>query len=181
MRKTGKLGFPLERPRMKTKIVLLLVAAIALALVQPLGAATATSNITMTATVSDAATLIVSLAALTFPNADPDTVPSVAATQGAVTITARARTSGGSTVTLTLLAASDLTSGGDTIAISNMTWTVGGAGFVAGTMSRLAAQSVASWTNSGNRTGTQTFALANSWSYPTGNFSATATYTLTAP
>jgi hypothetical protein len=98
-----------------------------------------------------------------------------------VTITAKAKTSAGSTVTLTLLAGTDLTSGVDTIAISNMTWTVGGAGFVAGTMSMITAQPVASWTNSGNRTGTQTFALANSWSYPTGTFSATATYTLTAP
>jgi hypothetical protein len=166
---------------MKMKLFALTITIGALALVQPLGAATATSNITMTATVSNTALLSVSLAALTFPNSDPDTVPSIAATEGAVTITAKAKTSAGSTVTLTLLAGTDLTSGVDTIAISNMTWTVGGAGFVAGTMSMITAQPVASWTNSGNRTGTQTFALANSWSYPTGTFSATATYTLTAP
>jgi len=166
---------------MKMKLFVLSITIGAIALVQPLGAATATSNITLNATVSDTARLIISSAVLTFPNSDPDAVPSIPANEGAVTITARARTSAGSTVTLTLLAAADLTSGTNTIAINNMTWTVTGAGFVAGTMNRITAQSVASWTNSGNRTGTQTFALANSWLYPTGSFSATATYTLTAP
>jgi hypothetical protein len=166
---------------MKTKIVLLGVAALAMALVQPLGAASTTSNVTMSATVSATAKLSVSSATLTFPNADPDTTASIPATEGAVTITAKAKTSTGATVALTLLAGADLTSGTDTIAISNMTWAVSGAGFVAGTMNKTTAQPVASWTNSGNRTGTQSFALANSWAYPTGSFSATATYTLTAP
>jgi len=166
---------------MKSRILLVGTAAIALAALQPLTAASTTSSVTMSATVSATAKLSVSAATLTFPNADPDTTPSIAATEGAVTVTAKAKTSTGSTVTLTLLSGADLTSGTDTIAISNMTWTVSGAGFVAGTMNKTTAQTVASWTNSGNRTGTQTFALANSWSYPTGSFSATATYTLTAP
>ena len=166
---------------MKTKFVLLSVAVLAMAFVQALGAASATSNVTLAATVSATAKLSVSSATVTFANADPDTTPSIAATEGGITITAKAKTSAGSAVTLTLLASADLTSGGDTIAITNMTWTVGGAGFVAGTMNKTTAQTVASWTSSGDRTGTQNFALANSWSYPTGAFSASATYTLSAP
>ena len=166
---------------MKTKLMLLGVAALAVAIVQPLGAATATSAVTVAATVTATAKLTVSTATLTFPNSDPDTVPSIAATEGVVNITAKSKTSTGSSVTLTILSGADLTSGTDTIAISNLTWTVSGAGFVAGTMNKTTAQTVASWTNSGNRPGTQPYALANSWSYPTGSFSATATYTLTAP
>jgi hypothetical protein len=43
-------------------------------------------------------------------------------------------------------------------------------------------QTAASWTGSGNRNdGTQTFSLANSWSYATGTYLATITYTLTSP
>jgi hypothetical protein len=167
---------------MKTKLIVLSIAIGAMALVQPLVASdTASNNVTLSATVSATAKLSVSTATLTFPNFDPDAVPSIAATEGAVNITAKAKTGTGSTVALTLLAGADLTSGTDTIPISNMTWTVSGAGFAAGTMNKDTAQSVASWTNSGNRTGTQSFALANSWSYPTGSFSATATYTLVAP
>jgi hypothetical protein len=84
-------------------------------------------------------------------------------------------------VTLTLNAGTNLTSGGDTIAISNITWTAGGDGFVAGTMAVSSEVPVASWTGSGNRSGTQTFAMVNSWAYTPGSYSASATYTLTAP
>jgi hypothetical protein len=135
----------------------------------------------MSATVSATAKLTLSAATLTFPNSDPDTTPSIAATEGAITITAKGKTSAGSNITLTLVSADDLKSGTDVIAISNLTWTVNGAGFVAGTMNKTTAQSVGTWANSGSRVGTATFALANSWSYPTGNFTATGTYTLTAP
>ena len=166
---------------MKMKLFVLTVTIGAIALVQPLGAANDAKNVTVSATVTATAKLSVGVTTLTFPNSDPDTVPSIAATEGVVNITAKAKTSAAGAVTLTLLSAADLTSGTDTIAISNMTWTVSGAGFAAGTMNKTTAQSVASWTGSGNRTGTQTFALLNSWAYATGAYSATATYTLTAP
>jgi len=52
---------------------------------------------------------------------------------------------------------------------------------VAGTMAVSAEVPVASWTGSGNRSGTQTFAMVNSWAYTPGSYSASATYTLTAP
>ena len=166
----------------KIRLSLLGLAAVALAATQAtLGAATATSNVTVSATVSATAKLSLSTSTQSFPNSDPDTTPSIAATEGAITITAKGKTSTGSNITLTVVSGGDLTSGSDTIAISNITWTVSGAGFVAGTMNKTTAQSVGSWANSGSRTGTQTYALANSWSYPTGSYSATATYTLTAP
>ena len=166
---------------MRIRHALLGLLVLALAGVHTLGAATATSNVTVSATVAATAKLSLSSSTVSFANADPDTMPSIAATEGAITVTAKGKTSTGSNITLTLLAADDLKSGTDAIAITNVTWTVSGAGFVAGTMNKTTAQSVASWTNSGSRSGTQTFALANSWSYPTGSYTATATYTLTAP
>ena len=43
------------------------------------------------------------------------------------------------------------------------------------------ATSLGSWTGGGNAAGTQTYQLANSWNYRTGIYTATITYTLTAP
>jgi hypothetical protein len=165
---------------MKVRLSLLGLILIGLAASQGLGAANATSNVTVSATVAATAKLSLSSSTVSFANADPDTTPSIAATEGAITITAKGKTSTGSNITLTVLAADDLKSGTDTIAITNVTWTASGGGFVAGTMNKTTAQSVGSWTNSGSRTGTQTYALANSWSYPTGSYTATAAYTLTA-
>ncbi len=156
-------------------------AAFALVATQGLGAATATGSLSATVTVSAMAKLTLSTATVTFPGADPDVSPSIAASEGPITITAKGKTSTGATISLTLIAADDLLSGSGSIPISNVTWTASGAGFVAGTMSRAAAQTVASWTNSGNRTGTQSFALANSWDYAAGSYTTTAQYTLTAP
>jgi hypothetical protein len=82
---------------------------------------------------------------------------------------------------LTCLASGDLISGINTIAISNITWTATGAGYVAGTMNRTTAQTAGSWTGSGQRTGTFSYFLVNSWSYAIGNYSTSINYTLTAP
>ena len=166
---------------MKTRLFVLVVGVITAVLSQSLGAATTTSGVTISVAVSALAKLTLSAATVTFVNADPDTTSSITASEGAITITAKAKTATGASVTLTVLAANDLKSGTDTITINNVTWTASGTGFAAGTMNKTTAQSVASWTGSGNRIGTQTYALANSWNYPTGAYSATATYTLTAP
>lgn len=143
--------------------------------------------LTATATVSSTAKLDLGGATtLTFPNADPDTSATIAATEGAINVTAKAKTGSSSTVTLEVrssgASAGAFVSGGDTIAISNLKWTGTGAGFVVGptTMTNVN-QSAASWTGSGNRSGTQSFALDNSWSYATGSYTATITYTLTSP
>ena len=98
------------------RLSLLGLAAVALAATQTLGAASATSNVTVSATVAATAKLSLSSSTVSFANADPDTTPSIAATEGAITITAKGKTSTGSTITLTVLAADDLKSGTDAIA-----------------------------------------------------------------
>ena len=157
------------------------VAAVATSAARGVSAATATGSLSASVTVSAMAKLSLSSATVTFPNADPDSSPIIAAAEGAITIAAKGKTSTGGTIALTLLAADDLRSGGDRIPISNITWTASGSGFAAGTMSKVTAQPVGSWANSGSRTGTQSFAMVNSWSYAAGSYTTTATYTLTAP
>jgi hypothetical protein len=166
---------------MRLRLLLLLTAVAAVALVQPLGAIAVTTNVTVSATVAATAKLTLSVLTVTFPDADPDVTPSIPANEGAITVTAKGKTSAGSTISLTLQAADDLRSGTDVILIPNVTWTASGAGYVPGTMSNSTAQTVGSWTNSGNRVGTLSFVMLNSWNYPTGSYSAAATYTLTAP
>jgi hypothetical protein len=146
-----------------------------------LNAATRTRTATATVTVAALAKLSLSISTLSFPDANPDTSPTIPASAGALTITTKARTTPGSVVSLSVLASDNLRSGTDIIAISNVTWTASGAGFVAGTMSSTTARSVGSWTGSGSHAGTQTYSLTNSWTYATGSYSTTFTYTLTAP
>ena len=141
--------------------------------------ATANGSITVTATVNAKAKLTLGAASITFADADPDTTPSM--TSGAVSIDVKTRTSAGGVVTLTVLASDDLKSGSDTIGIGNLTWTATGTGFVAGTADKTTAQTVGSWTGGGTPSGTQTFALPNSWSYATGSYTVTLNYTLSAP
>jgi len=146
----------------------------------PAWGATDQQTLTINATVSAKAKLTLGVAAVNFPDADPDSVPSVAAVENPVSVTVKAQTDGSSTVTLTAQANGDLDSGTDTIDISNVTWTATGAGFVGGTMDT-AAQSAGAWTGSGRRDGTFSYLLANSWDYAVGNYSQTVVYTLTAP
>ena len=143
-------------------------------------AATDQQTLTINATVSAKAKLTLGVAAINFPDADPDSVPSVAATENPVSVSVRAQAGSASSVTLTAQANGDLDSGTDTIDITNVTWTATGAGFVAGTMDT-AAQPAGSCTGSGNHAGTFSYALANSWDYMPGSYSQTVVYTLTAP
>ncbi|HWP34106.1 MAG TPA: hypothetical protein VNM66_00775 [Thermodesulfobacteriota bacterium] len=145
-------------------------------------AATATQNLTIGATVAARATLTLGATAINFPDADPDAVPSIPATENPVSVTARVRTASTNTPTLTVLASGDLTSGTDTIPISNVSWTAGGAPFINGTMSATTAQSAASFpAGSGQYSSSFSYFLVNSWSYNVGSYTASVTYTLTAP
>jgi len=90
------------------------------------------------------------------------------------------RTTNTATWSLTVLANGDLVSGGDTITIGNVTWTATGTGFVDGTVSKTTAQTLASGAGNVNRTGQQSYFLANSWNYKTGAYSQTVVYTLIA-
>ena len=144
-------------------------------------AVTVNQTLTINATVAAEGALVMATT-INFPSSNPDTVPSVAATENPVSVTVKARTGSLSVVTLTALAAgANLVSGSDTIPISNVTWTVTGAGYVAGTMNSVTAQSVFSGTGPGESAGTLSFFLANSWSYAVGSYSQTVTYTLTVP
>lgn len=139
-----------------------------------------TSTATLNASINSVARLTLSSAALTFPDADPDAVPNIQASQGPITVTAKARTSPNGTVTLTVRATDQLRSGLNTIPASSVTWVATGGGFSGGTLSETTAQTAATWTGSGVRTGTQTFFFRNLWSYATGTYTLTITYTLSA-
>ena len=147
----------------------------------PVLAVNTTQPLTVNMAISARAKLTLGVNAINFADADPDSSPSILATENPVSVTAKVRTGAASTATLTHLAGGDLTSGGNTIAISNVTWTVTGAGFVSGTMNKTTAQSAGNWTGSGSYSGTYSYSIVNSWSYATGNYTASTTYTLTAP
>ena len=169
-----------EEEKMK-KVSLALVIGFGLVLMATGAfAVDATQPLTINATVSARATLSLGVGTINFADADPDTVPSIAATENAVSVTAKVRTGSASTATLTHVGPANLVSGSDNIPIGNVTWTATGAGFVPGTMNTVA-QSAGSWTGSGNRAGTFSYFLANSWDYATGSYTASTTYTLTAP
>jgi hypothetical protein len=127
------------------------------------------------------ATLSLSSNSLSFPDSDPDAVPQVPAASGPVTVIAKARAPRNSKVTLTVIANDNLRSGVNTIPVDALTWTATGPGFVGGTMSRTTPQAVGSWSGSGARTGTQDYRFRNLWTYATGTYTVTLTYTLSAP
>ncbi len=140
----------------------------------------ATQNVTVTANVGAHLRLQMDFTTITFNDADPTATPSVPAVNP-IAITATARVGATSTVSLTCLANTDLSDGGgNTIAISNITWTATGAGYVPGTMSSASAVNVGGWTGPGARGGTNTFSFANSWTYVPGTYTATVVYTLSA-
>jgi hypothetical protein len=169
-----------RRPR-APRVVLLVLAALMVSAAPLVHSASLTRTATATATVNGLAKLTLSSSTLVFPDADPDTVTSIPANGSPLTITAKARTSVGSVVTLVVKSSGNLQSGLDTIPASQVRWTATGTGFVAGTMSDAAAQTVGSWVSSGSWTGTQTYTLRNAWTYAVGTYTATLTYTLTAP
>jgi hypothetical protein len=136
---------------------------------------------TLSANVAPTARLTLSTASASFPDADPDLVPQIPASTGPILITARARANPGMQVVLTVQAADDLRSGINVIPASNITWTATGAGFVAGTLSTLSPVTVAAWTGSGVRTGNQQLYFRNLWTHPTGTYTLSLLYTLSAP
>jgi hypothetical protein len=126
-------------------------------------------------------TLTVSTATISFADANPDLVPLVTGTPAPVTITVRVSGNGQGNWLLTIAANDLLRSGPDTIGVNNITWVASGPPFQAGTLALAPGQTVASGTKNANDTGTVTFRLANLWTYAPGNYTTTATFTLTAP
>lgn len=166
----------------KTRLVWLAVAAAAalLATSVPGWGAQDQETLTINATVAAKAKLTLEVNTINFPDADPDSVPSIPANENPVEVNVKAHTGSGATVTLTVQANGDLQSGSDTIPITNVSWTATGAGFVSGVMDT-APVAAGSWTGSGSRDGTFSYFLANSWDYAAGNYTQTVVYTLTAP
>lgn len=144
-------------------------------------AAAQAATATMSANVGPLAKLTLSTASASFPDADPDAVPQIPTAGGPILITAKSRANPGMQVLLTLQAADDLRSGINVIAASNVTWTASGAGFVAGTLSKITPVTVATWTGSGVHTGSQQLYFRNLWTHPTGTYTVSLLYTLSAP
>jgi len=167
--------------RSRLRRAALIAATAAVSFAPLLLAASRTDTLSVSATIAARAKLTLSSGSMAFADADPDTTPVVSPGGGALTIMAKGRTTVGSTVTLVVLASGDLQSGLDAIPIEQLSWAATGTGFVAGTLSHTAAQTVGTWANSGAWTGTQSYQLANSWTYSTGTYTTTLTYTLTAP
>jgi hypothetical protein len=141
---------------------------------------TATAAVAVTANVNAKAKLTLGLLSVTFPDADPDVTPLY--TSAPISVDVKARTGAASNVTLTVLASGDLTSGSNAIAIGTLTWAAAGTGFVAsGNNDKTTAQTLGSWTGSGNPNGAHTLSLPNLWTYNTGTYTVTLNYTLTAP
>jgi hypothetical protein len=145
----------------------------------PAGAQTATA--TFSANFAGFAKFSLSSNTVTFPDADPDTVPLVPASSGPLTIVVKARSAPGGTIRLTIAAIDDFRSGLDTIPATALSWTASGPGYVSGTVNRFAAQTLGTWTGSGMNTGTQDYRFQNSWSYVPGIYNLQLIYTLTGP
>lgn len=144
-------------------------------------AAAQARSATLAANVSTVAKLTLSTATVSFPDADPDAIPLIPSSGGPVFISAKARATPGAQVVLTVLAADDLRSGLDVIPASNITWTATGPGFVGGTLSTTSPVTVGTWSGSGVRSGAQQLYFTNLWSHPTGTYTLSLLYTLTAP
>ena len=148
--------------------------------------ASATKDVTVSATVSSTAKLALDTSTITFPAADPDTTDSIPANENGAAVTAKVKTGATSTAVLTVQATDHLKSGTDVIPISKVTSTgtnTAGSFFSAGpvTWTKSSPGATVGQGQSGSFTGSFSWFLANSWTYATGNYTATATYTLTAP
>jgi hypothetical protein len=139
-------------------------------------------NLTVNMGVVARAKLTVTPSTINFPDADPDAVPSIPANENAISVTANVRTGASSTATLTHRASGDLSTGsGIKIPIGNVSWTATGTGYVGGKMSSSSDVLAGSWAGSGSYGGNFSYFIVNSWSYTTGNYTVSTTYTLTAP
>lgn len=147
----------------------------------PLRADDSIVTIDVNADNSSTAQLTISATTISFPSANPGLMPIIQATQNPVPVTANAQIDDQSTATLNVQAGGDLISGNDTIPIGKVSWTAAGEGFTAGTLDKSNPVTAGIWQGPGQHSGTFSFFLANSWSYATGNYSQTVTYTLTAP
>ena len=138
------------------------------------------ASATLSVSVGAQARLVFTATTIVFVDANPDQVPLVSGSP-ALGITAKARVQRNSQITLTVQATDDLRSGVTTLPASLISWNGTGDGFVPGVLSSTSPQVVGSWTGSGTRDGTQTFAFRNDWTHPPGTYSVTFVYTMSMP
>ncbi|MDH7499979.1 MAG: hypothetical protein QHH30_06285 [candidate division NC10 bacterium] len=119
--------------------------------------------------------------AINFPDADPDTTPSIPAAENPVLVTVKVSGNAGGDWRLTALASGDLVFGSHTIPISNVSWTAQPLPFIDGKLDKATPQVMASGTGNANSTGSLRLFFKNSWSYSTGNYSQVIIFTLSAP
>lgn len=130
---------------------------------------------------ADTARLTFDTAAVSFPSADPDSVPQINAVENPVTIEVTVRAGNPTITDLTTLSSGDLQSGVDVIPIDRVSWTAQGSGFTSGVLSKDDPQPVGQWFGKRvDAVGSLSFRLQNSWSYATGSYSQTVVYTLVA-
>ena len=126
--------------------------------------------------------LSISPLTISFPLADPDTVPIVSSLTAQLTY--RVRQNNNQPWTLTILAMGDLISGLSTVDIGSVSWIATPAPpFQNGTLSKTVAQRLAGGDGNINPTATGqiAFRLANSWTYTAGLYTQTIVFTLAAP
>jgi hypothetical protein len=127
--------------------------------------------------------LAISPQTISFPLADPDTVPIVSSVS--VQLTYRVRQNDNDQPwTLTVLAMGDLISGLSTVDIGSVSWIATPAPpFQNGTLSKTVAQRLAGGIGNLNPTATGqiAFRLANSWTYTAGLYTQTIVFTLSSP
>ena len=144
---------------MKCKTMMLTILALLLIGAGAAWGASSTANVTLSATVSSSAKLTLATSTITFPDADPDTVFSIPATENPAVVTAKVKTGSATSATLKVLAVDDLKSGTDTIPITNVTSTATnttGSFFTAGpvTWSKTTPGATVGGGNSGSYAGT---------------------------
>ena len=141
----------------------------------------ATQNVNATVTVGNQARLTVTGGPVTFADSDPDTVNPIPA--GApVSVTARARVAPTQQLDVTVSAATAFFDPGtDTIPVTGLLWTAGGAPSFANGAMATTETSLATWTGPGNQAGTQSYTLANAWTYAPGTWTVVLRYTLSTP
>jgi len=157
-----------------------LAVAIAPALAQ------ATKDVTFQVSLAEWYDLSISQNTITFTDVTPDisstpATKSIAANEGAVSVRAFAIIIPSASLQLTVKANSDLSDGTHTIRADAISWTVSGDGYQAGSLSAGSAKPVGSWSGSilHWHEGTLNFSfLRNYTDQAPGNYSLTATYTL---
>jgi hypothetical protein len=173
----------MRRKEMKIKIAFWAILALSLAGSEVALAATSSAYVNLSATINSSASLTLSNTTVTFAGGElPPTA--MAASENGAAVNATFRTASTAPATLKVQATGDLVDGnGDIIPISAVKSTaLGDTFFLPGpvTWSKSAGVTVGSG-QSGNYNGTFYWTLDNSWNYATGTYTATATYTLTAP